>query len=58
MGLTDNMRVKVTHHSGIEYGTIESAREASKAITYAMKITVKMDDGTYCGFPLLWIEEA
>ena len=58
MKLTDNMRVKVTHESGIEYGTIESAQDASNAIMFAMKITVKMDDGTYCGFPARWIEVA
>ena len=52
------MRVKVSHQSGVEYGTIESAQDASKAILFAMKITVKMDDGTYCGFPALWIKEA
>jgi hypothetical protein len=58
MLLTDNMRVQITHYSGVEYGVIESARDASKAITYAMKVTVKMDDGTFCAFPISWIEEA
>jgi hypothetical protein len=58
MKLTDNMRVKVSHESGVEYGVIESALDASKAILFAMKITVKMDDGTYCGFPARWIEVA
>jgi hypothetical protein len=58
MKLQDNMRVKVTHNSGVEYGVIESAKDASKAITYAMKVTVRMDDGTYCGFPIRWIEVA
>ena len=58
MLLTDNMRVQITHYSGVEYGVIESARDASKAITYAMKVTVKMDDGTFCAFPINWIEEA
>lgn len=58
MKLTDNMRVKVTHQSGVEYGVIESAKDASNAIMFAMKITVKMDDGTYCGFPARWIEVA
>jgi hypothetical protein len=57
MLLRDNMRVKITHQSGTEYGVIESARDASKAITYAMKVTVKMDDGTFCAFPIRWIEE-
>lgn len=56
MQLYDNMRVKITHHSGVEYGVIESARDASKAITFAMKVTVKMDDNTYCSFPIRWIE--
>jgi hypothetical protein len=51
------MRVKVTHHSGVEYGVIESARDASKAVTFSMQVTVKMDDGTYCAFPIRWIEE-
>ena len=58
MKLTDNMRVKVSHESGVEFGVIESAQDASKAILFAMKITVKMDDGTYCGFPARWIEVA
>lgn len=58
MKLVDNMRVKITHQSGIEYGVIESASEASRAILFAMKITVKMDDGTFCGFPARWIEVA
>lgn len=57
MRLYDNMRVKVTHHSGVEYGVIESARDASKAVTFSMQVTVKMDDGTYCAFPIRWIEE-
>ena len=57
MLLTDNMRVQITHYSGVEYGVIESAQDASKAITYAMKVTVKMDDGTFCAFPISWIEE-
>ena len=58
MKLYDNMRVKVSHQSGVEDGVIESAQDASKAILFAMKITVKMDDGTFCGFPARWIEEA
>jgi hypothetical protein len=57
MLLTDNMRVQIKHHSGTEYGVIESAQNASKAINYAMKVTVKMDDGTFCAFPISWIEE-
>jgi hypothetical protein len=52
------MRVQVKHCSGIEYGVIESAKDASKAITYAMQVTVKMDDGTFCSFPIAWIKEA
>jgi hypothetical protein len=58
MLIRDNMRVQVNHHSGIEYGVIESAKDASKAITYAMQVTVKMDDGTFCSFPIAWIKEA
>ena len=58
MRLRDNMRVVIKHHSAIEYGVIESAKDASKAITYAMQITVKMDDGTFCSFPISWIREA
>jgi hypothetical protein len=57
MLLKDNMRVEIKHQSGIEYGVIESAQDASKAVTFAMKVTVKMDDGTYCAFPINWIEE-
>ena len=57
MLLTDNMRDQIKHYSGIEYGVIESAKDASKAITYAMKVTVKMDDGTYCAFPISWMKE-
>ena len=52
MKLTDNMRVKVTHESGVEYGVIESAQDASKAILFAMKITVKMDLSLRCALVL------
>lgn len=58
MLLRDNMRVEVKHCSGIEYGVIESAKDASKAVAYAMKVTVKMDDGTFCAFPISWMKEA
>lgn len=58
MRLRDNMRVVIKHHSATEYGVIESAAHASKAITYAMQVTVRMDDGTYCAFPIAWIREA
>jgi hypothetical protein len=51
------MRVQITHHSAVEYGVIESAKDASKAVTYAMKVTVKMDDGTFCAFPISWMKE-
>ncbi len=57
MLLRDNMRVEIKHHSGVEFGVIESAQDASKAVTYAMKVTVKMDDGTYCAFPISWMKE-
>jgi hypothetical protein len=57
MLLRDNMRVQITHHSAVEYGVIESAKDASKAVTYAMKVTVKMDDGTFCAFPICWMKE-
>jgi hypothetical protein len=58
MLLRDNMRVEIRHHSGIEYGVIESAADASRAVTYAMQVTVKMDDGTFCSFPICWMREA
>jgi hypothetical protein len=57
MNIRDNMRVKVSHISGVEFGTIESAKNASRAIQFCMKVTVKMDDGTYCAFPIGWLQE-
>lgn len=57
MNIRDNMRVKVSHISGIEFGTIESAKDASRAIQFCMKVTVKMDDGTFCAFPIGWLQE-
>ena len=58
MNIRDNMRVRVSHISGIEFGTIESAKDASRAIQFCMKVTVKMDDGTFCAFPIGWIQDA
>ena len=58
MNIRDNMRVKVSHISGVEFGTIESAKDASRAIQFCMKVTVKMDDGTFCAFPIGWIKDA
>jgi hypothetical protein len=57
MNIRDNMRVKVSHISGVEFGTIESAKDASRAIQFCMKVTVKMDDGTFCAFPIGWLQE-
>jgi hypothetical protein len=57
MNIRDNMRVRVSHISGVEFGTIENAKDASRAIQFCMKVTVKMDDGTFCAFPIGWLEE-
>jgi len=57
MILRDNMRVEIKHHSGVEFGVIESAKDASKAVAYSMQVTVKMDDGTFCAFPITWMKE-